>query len=125
MNADTTPSNSGPGYARAPDHTLELAPKGRTCTATLNGVVIANSDTALIMHEGNYDPVLYFPLEDVRLDLATKTDHSTYCPFKGEASYWSFDGAENIAWSYEAPYDEMIEIKGYVAFYRDRLDSLS
>ena len=125
MSADTTPSNSGPGYARAPDHTLVLEPAGRTCTATLNGVVIASSDTVLFVREGNYDPVLYFPPQDVRLDLAAKTDHSTYCPFKGDASYWSFEGAENIAWGYETPYDEMIEIKGYVAFYSDRLDSLT
>jgi len=115
-------TNSGPGYARAPDHTLALAAAGETCTATLNGATLARSDAALIMREGDYAPVVYFPPGDVRLDLASKTEHSTYCPFKGAATYWAFAGADNIAWSYETPYDEMIDIKGYVAFYQDRLD---
>lgn len=125
MTTSAEPANSGPGYARAPDHKLLLQRAGRTWTAVLNGAEIARSDKALIMQESKYDPVVYFPPADVRLDLAAKTDHSTYCPFKGEASYWSFEGAENIAWGYEAPYDEVIEIKGYLAFYRERLDSLS
>ena len=125
ISTGTDTSNSGPGYARAPGHTLSLAPADKPWTATLNGNVIAKSDNALIMTENKYDPVVYFPMSDVRLDLATATDHSTYCPFKGEASYWSFGDQENIAWCYKTPYDEVIGMKDYVAFYLDRLDSLS
>jgi len=123
MTTSSEQSNSGPGYARAPDHILSLVPAGTSFQAVLNGVVIAASDNAVILHESNHQDTVYFPAEDVRLDLASKTDHSTHCPFKGDASYWSFDGGENIAWGYETPFDEMIGIKNYVAFYNDRLDS--
>jgi uncharacterized protein (DUF427 family) len=125
MSNVTQTANSGPGYARAPGHILTLEPAGQSWTAVLNGEVIAQSDAALIMREGDYDPVVYFPPADVRLDLARQSDHSSYCPFKGEASYWSFAEADEIAWAYLTPYDEMIGVKGYVAFYKDRLDSLS
>ena len=115
-------TNSGPGFAHAPDYALVLEPAVKTYSAVLNDITIASSDNAIVMREGDYPQVIYFPPSDVRLDLASKTDHSTYCPFKGDASYWSFEGAENIAWSYQTPYDEMTGIKDYVAFYSDRLD---
>ena len=90
--------------------------------ATFNGETIVDSKRAMVMRETRLKPVFYFPREDVRMDLLTRTDHRTYCPFKGKASYWDLlaglNRAENGLWCYKAPYDEAMAIKGYVAFYQ-------
>ena len=74
--------------------------------------------------ETRHQPVLYLPLDDVRTEYLLRTDHQTFCPFKGEASYWSIRVAdrveENAVWTYEDPFDEVAGLKGYVAFYPDR-----
>lgn len=116
-----TAANPAPGFARHPGHKIVLTPAGGRMRAVFGGMTVADSSRALIMREGSYPPVAYFPREDVRMELFAATDHHTTCPFKGEASYWSVDGAENVAWSYESPYDEMAEIKDYVAFYADKV----
>jgi len=117
--------NNGPGYKKAPDHTITLEPTNETVTVRLNGTVLTKSTAAIRLNESNYDPVLYFPPQDVDTRLITKSEHTSYCPFKGDATYWSCDGLDNIAWSYEAPFDEVMGIKKYVAFYPDkvRIDS--
>lgn len=115
-------SNSGPGFAKHPAYRIELQTSGDSREAILNGTLLAKSTRAIVMHENKYPPVIYFPRADVRLELLSKSEHSSYCPFKGTASYWHFGGEDNIAWSYETPYDEMAAIKGYIAFYKDRLD---
>ena len=112
-----------PGFAKYPDYVITLENPGREIVATLQGEVIARSANALILRESNHVPVVYFPPEDVRLDLASMTEKDTYCPFKGIASYWTFGLEKNIAWSYEDPFEEMLAIKGYFAFYTDRLDA--
>ena len=90
-----------------------------------NGVIIADSHQVTRLNEGRLDPAYYFPREDVRVDLLEATNHHSYCPFRGEASYWSFkvDGksAENIAWSYQRPFEEAREISGHLAFYHERV----
>jgi len=76
--------------------------------------------------EGDYAPVYYFPRKDVRMERLSRTAHHTYCPFKGTASYFSLKGgAENAVWTYETPYDEMLAIKELVAFYSDKVESIS
>ena len=106
---------------------LLIEPSGRRIRAIRGGVTLADSRRALVMHETRLAPVYYFPREDVRMDLLTPTEHLTYCPFKGNATYWSLEAggetAENIAWSYEAPFDEAEMVEGYIAFYRERIDS--
>ena len=78
------------------------------------------------MRETKHDPVVYFPLQDVRFDLMEKTEHETFCPFKGEASYWTLrveGGSEdNVVWGYEDPFEQVTGLKGYVAFYPDRVE---
>ena len=85
-------------------------------TATFNGVTIAQSDATVVV-EGNH----YFPKESVQWDYFTGTDHSTHCPWKGDANYYSVSAEgetkANAAWQYEAPYEKATEIKDYVAFY--------
>mgnify|MGYP001793924370 CR=1 FL=1 len=111
-----------PGFAKNPDYRIVLERPEREFIATLQGETIARSSRAIILREGDYPPLVYFPPEDVRLDQATMTDKDTYCPYKGLASYWSFGTEANIAWSYEEPFKEMLDITGYVSFYVNRLD---
>ena len=93
--------------------------------ALINGVTLADSQQVTQINEGSLDPVFYFPRADVRMDLLEATDHSSYCPFRGEASYFSLnlDGEiqENVAWSYPRPFEEAREIRGHLAFYRNRV----
>ena len=78
------------------------------------------------MKEGDYPSVYYIPREDVKIDRLVRSGHQTYCPFKGTASYYSLkNGAENAVWSYEEPYDEMSVIKGRLAFYPNKVDSIT
>ncbi len=91
-----------------------------------DGEVIADSRDALEMKEGDYPSVYYFPRTDVAMDRLVRSSHTTYCPFKGTASYFSLrDGPENAVWSYELPYDEMSAIRERLAFYSDKVDSIA
>ena len=89
------------------------------------GAVIAESENALELNEGDYDPVIYFPQEDVAMALLEKTDQKTKCAHKGEAVYFSIvtksQVIENAAWTYEAPRPELKNIANHMAFYRDEL----
>ena len=114
-------SNSGPDYARAPQHSITVTPFAGTAEAVMGDQVIARSDRALELRESKYDPVIYFPAGDVRKDLAQASARSTHCPFKGDARYWRFGTDDDVAWSYETPFDEVLEIAGYVAFYVDKV----
>ncbi len=106
---------------------VALTPAGSRIRALFRGQTIADSRHARVMRETRLPAVFYFPPEDVRMDLLRKSPHRTNCPFKGNASYWTLevDGttAENAAWSYEDPFDEALEVKGYVAFNWDDIDS--
>lgn len=115
-----------PGFADHPGHNIDIAPCPGRQRALFGGMVVADSAHSLIVREADYPPVIYFPRGDVNMDLLQQTDHSSHCPFKGDASYWSIAGGdgesgENAAWSYPAPYDEMTALKGYIAFYADRV----
>lgn len=121
--SSSTQANAAPGNVKHPGHVIELSPASDRQTVRLNGALLAASTGAIVMHEGKYAPVIYFPPGDVNMDLLTRSDHSSYCPFKGSAIYWHRGDNANIAWSYETPYTEMMAIKGYIAFYADRLDS--
>lgn len=91
-----------------------------------NGVVVAESDRALTLIEATIPPVQYVPLEDVDQAIVERTDHSTYCPYKGEAAYYSIvtgdDRADDVVWTYETPYDAVADIAGHVAFYPDQVE---
>ncbi len=100
---------------------FDVEPATKRISVDFNGVVIADSDRALIMRETRLPPVYYIPKDDVRMDLLHRTTSHTHCPFKGNASYWRVkvgdQVAEDAAWSYEDPFDEAISVKDYVAFY--------
>ena len=118
--------NPAPGFKQLPDHRIAVKPAGSRVQVKLNGELIADTHDAIRMEEGSYPPVYYFPRKDVKMDRLVRSDHKTHCPFKGDASYYSFKGgAENAVWSYERPYDEMLAIKDLVAFYPDKVDLIT
>lgn len=121
--------NSGPGYKQNPDHRVATAPAKVRVTVVFGGEVVADTQAAIRLEEGNYPPVYYVPRSDVKMEHFARTPHHTYCPFKGEASYFTLSGggkiAENAVWSYEKPYDEVVVIKDHVAFYPNRVDQIS
>lgn len=118
--------NSGPGYKQNPEHRIALAREAKHVRVVAAGATIAQSSDAITLRESAYPPVFYFPRRDVRMDNLVRTDHHTYCPYKGEASYFSISAGgqtiENAVWSYEHPFDEMAEIKAYLAFYPRKVD---
>nr|GID88915.1 hypothetical protein Ade03nite_78390 [Actinoplanes derwentensis] len=91
-------------------------------TITVGGTVIADTPNALTLQESNYPPVQYVPLGDVDPAVLTPSDKQTYCPYKGDASYWSLPDAADAVWGYPDPYDAVSEIKGFVAFYPDQVE---
>jgi uncharacterized protein (DUF427 family) len=109
-----------------PDHPITISPSDQTVTVTFHDRVVAKTDQALVLQESTYAPVFYLPLDAVDADVLRPTNHETYCPFKGDASYYSLvDGetvAENAVWSYVAPYDAVSEIAGRVAFYPHQVE---
>jgi len=117
-------SSADPTQSRD-DYAIRVAPCGARLRVDFNGTQIADSNRALIVHETRLPPAYYFPPEDIRMDLLTKTDFHTHCPFKGNANYWTLavEGhvAENAAWSYEAPYREAAAIRGHLSFYRNKI----
>ena len=106
-----------------PAHILYFQPFERRIRATLGGETVIDTVDGKLLYESNLPPVLYVPEGDVRQDLIERTDHSTHCPFKGDASYWSVGGAENAIWGYENPIESASWLKGYVAAYWDKFDA--
>jgi uncharacterized protein (DUF427 family) len=112
------------GYAERFDYRVDILRRRNRVTASLNGVVLAESERTLLIDEQNHGLVFYFPRSDVKLDLlAAAPDHSSHCPYKGDASYWRRAGGdgEPIAWTYETPFPEVAQIAGYIAFYQNRV----
>jgi uncharacterized protein (DUF427 family) len=113
-------------FERPDGHVLLLDPIFPRIRGVLNGRTVVDSRRAHLLHETGYLPVWYFPREDVDFDLLEPTDHSTYCPFKGDASYWTVRAgeavAENAVWGYTDPIDEAPDIADKVAFYFRQLD---
>lgn len=108
-----------------PEHEITIAPSNDHVVVRSGGTTIADSRSTLILRETNYAPVRYIPLADVDLSLLTRSDRTTYCPYKGDASYYSIadhgQGADAV-WFYEQPYPAVAAIKDRVAFYADRVD---
>jgi uncharacterized protein (DUF427 family) len=109
-----------------PDHPITVEPNPDHVVVTRHGRLIADSRNALLLQEASYPAVHYIPRADVDPSALRRTDHETYCPYKGEASYFSIvvgeEPAENAGWTYEAPYAAVGEIKDHVAFYPDQVE---
>ena len=111
-----------------PDHPIAIAPSGKRVRVLFGGRVVADTTRALTLQETTYKPVQYIPREDADMSLFERTAHQTYCPYKGDAAYYSIKvgdkTAENAIWSYEEAYPAVAEIKGHLAFYPNRVDAI-
>ncbi|MEM8923072.1 MAG: DUF427 domain-containing protein [Actinomycetota bacterium] len=109
-----------------PQHKLLFSPFLRRIRGVLAGQTVVDSERVMLLHESNIFPVLYFPVDDVAASMLTRTDLSTHCPFKGDASYWTITAgdtvAENAVWGYETPIESAAWLEGYVAIEWGRLD---
>ena len=109
------------------NHPITVEPTGKHVTVRINGEVVAETDNALTLQESTYPAVQYIPLSDVVQTVLTSSDTTTYCPFKGDASYYTVttaagDTVEDAIWTYEQPYPAVADIAGHVAFYADKAD---
>ena len=120
--------NSKPIRIPGPDHPMTITPTEGRVTVTVNGKRIADSREALTLKEAAYALVQYIPRKDVDMTQLQRTAHQTYCPYKGECAYYSIPaGGErsvDAVWTYEAPYAAASLIRGYLAFYPDRVDAI-
>ena len=110
-----------------PDHPITISPAGRRVWVRFGGEVLADTSDGLDLQESTYPLVHYLPRSAVQMDRLIKTAHSTHCPYKGDASYFSIIGkdgtrVENAVWSYETPFPAMKQITGYLAFYPNKVE---
>ena len=107
-------------------HTIEIEPIDAHVVVEIDGVRVAESREAVVLHETGLPPRYYLPREHVRTDVLRDTPKATECPFKGEASYWSVElderTVENLVWSYEKPIPEATAIEGRLAFFNEHVD---
>jgi uncharacterized protein (DUF427 family) len=98
----------------------------RRIRAIFEGETVVDSRRAKLLHEQGHLPIYYFPQDEVRMELLEPTDHSSHCPFKGDAAYWSVRVgdrvAENAVWSYPEPIADAPPLRGYLAFYWNKMD---
>jgi uncharacterized protein (DUF427 family) len=107
----------------APKHRIFYADFAPRLRAVLGGRLVFDTTRAKLLYETGILPVPYIPLEDFDQAAMTPTDHVTHCPFKGDASYWSLEGAENAVWAYADPNPEAAWLKGYAAVYWNKMDA--
>ena len=112
-----------------PDHPITIEPASKRVVVRSGDKVIADTVHALFLCEATYPAVQYIPRNDVDLSALVRSETTSYCPYKGEASYFSIPlgGGRSVdaVWSYEAPHDAVAEIKDYLAFYPDRVEGIS
>ena len=115
---------------RVPDatHPITIARNPNRVVITVAGRVVADTLEALTLREASYPPVQYVPRKDVDMRLLERTDHATYCPYKGDCAYFSIplggERAANAVWTYEQPYDAVMPIREHLAFYPHRIDAI-
>ena len=111
-----------------PDHPITISPVEGTVRVTVAGRIIAESTRALRLEEKGHLPVYYLPRNDADMSLLVRTTHHTYCPYKGDCSFYSIPiggaNSDNAVWTYEGPYEAVASIGGYLAFYLSRVDAI-
>jgi uncharacterized protein (DUF427 family) len=111
-----------------PDHPITVEPNPARVLVSVAGRVIADTRKALTLREASYPGVQYIPRKDVDMALLERTDHATYCPYKGECAYYSIPlggkRSANAVWTYEDPFAAVAAIKGHLAFYPDRVETI-
>ena len=111
-----------------PDRPITISPAGGKVRVTVAGRIVAESTRALRLEERGYPPVYYLPRSDADMSLLVRTTHYTYCPYKGDCSYYSIpiggSRSENAVWTYERPHEAVDRIREYLAFYPSRVDAI-
>ena len=111
-----------------PDHPISITPHSGRVRVICNGRVVADSTRALMLQETTSPPVFYIPRKNAEMASFERTSHTTHCPYKGDASYYSIRVGERVSvnaiWTYEQPFPAVAEIAGYLAFYPDRVDAI-
>lgn len=120
-------SSRRPIHLPTDEYPITVTPAGQRVTVRIGGEIIADSVAALTLQESNHPAVQYIPLADVKTDLLTRTQTGSYCPFKGDAAYYSVttaggDTVEDAIWTYEQPFPAVAAIAGHVAFYPDKAE---
>ena len=112
-----------------PQHPITVEPAPGRVTVQVAGTPVADTSSALALQEANYPVVYYVPLADVRSEVLKPSEHTTYCPYKGDASYYSLatpnGEVADAAWYYAEPYSAVAEIAGHVAFYANKVDIIA
>lgn len=111
-----------------PEHPITIERNPHRIVVSVAGQTIADTRDALTLREAAYPAVQYIPRKDVDMTLLQRTDHATFCPYKGDCAYFSIQAggarSANAVWSYEAPFAAMMAIKDHLAFYPDRVDAI-
>lgn len=118
-------ANNAPGFEKHPNYEVKIEPANAHVRVLAGDLVLADTESAVLVEETKHRPVYYVPLKDVSLDFFEDTETSTYCPFKGKASYKSLVKGEtvekDVLWFYPEPYDEVADLIEYASFYTDRV----
>jgi uncharacterized protein (DUF427 family) len=120
-------STDRPVLIPGPDHPITIENNPAQVRVWAGGKLIADTQNSVTLREASYPPVEYLPLEDVDSAVLERTEHSSYCPYKGDASYYSIAGepvGENAVWEYLEPSPSVAELKGRVAFYPERVERI-
>ena len=111
-----------------PDHPITISPVEGKVRVTVAGRIVADSTRALRLEEQRYPAVYYFPRDDADMSLLVRTTHYTYCPYKGDCTYYSIPiggtKSEYAVWTYEKPFEAVASIGDYLAFYPTRVDAI-
>ncbi len=114
-----------PGFASNPDYRITVEPFDGVVTVSFSSAIIAASKNAKVLKETNHPDVFYIPFEDIYFDLLRRSETSSHCPYKGDASYWNVTAVgetePDVMWAYEHPYEEMLAIRDHGAFYPDKV----
>ena len=111
-----------------PDHPITISPFEGKVRVMVAGKIVAESTQALRLEEKGYPPVYYLPRNDTDMSSLVRTKHYTYCPYKGDCTYYSIPiggtKSEYAVWTYERPYEAVASIREYLAFYPSRVDAI-
>src|SRR5258708_18270174 len=125
---NSTPSEGKEIKIPGPDHPITISSVEGKIRVTVAGTIVAESLRALRLEEKGYPPVYYLPRDDADMSLLLRTEQYTYCPYKGDCSYYSIPVAgsisENAVWTYERPHEAVASIREYLAFYPSRVDGI-
>ena len=116
---------SRPVLTPSADHPITIASNPERIVVKVGDTVVADTSEALTLREANYPAVQYIPRKDVNMSFLARSEHASYCPFKGDANYFNLqplgDNGVNAVWTYEVPYPAVAAIAEHVAFYPDRV----